>query len=308
MLNILCLHDRFYHTVPMTPLEVGQSVSPSKPFHRVNTIYAHVHIAKTIGTTINADLAHRYERVCGHKGYSYDAYGHAARLQALANRLDDNRTSSTLTVTSDTEDTISKSDRRYNRGRVPPSVMAEIGFEDCDFVSLESVWESWVRDMPLREWRERNVHLEFHIPCRDPLQLMMSQCNRAVPKFDCFAEDLVKEVEKCAIATRRFSRKLIPAIHKEMTPALSSFRCFDPYPPAKYTDYMGTKLQEKLIPSKSIHRASNAPRNRDTECLWKMDTEFQERVRKILVEKYFYYSFCSQCMGSDDELQLDATK
>ena len=37
-------------------------------------IFAHCHISKTAGTTINALLAHSYERVCGNKGYSYDAH------------------------------------------------------------------------------------------------------------------------------------------------------------------------------------------------------------------------------------------
>ena len=41
---------------------------------RPNVIYGHVHIAKAGGTTLNGILANKFERVCGHKGYSYDAY------------------------------------------------------------------------------------------------------------------------------------------------------------------------------------------------------------------------------------------
>ena len=36
-------------------------------------IYGHVHMAKTAGTEINGMLSMRYERICGTKGYSYDA-------------------------------------------------------------------------------------------------------------------------------------------------------------------------------------------------------------------------------------------
>lgn len=38
-----------------------------------NVLYGHVHIAKTAGTTLNGELAMHFERVCGQKGYSFDA-------------------------------------------------------------------------------------------------------------------------------------------------------------------------------------------------------------------------------------------
>lgn len=37
-------------------------------------LFGHVHMAKTGGTSLNGILANRFERVCGHKGSSYDAY------------------------------------------------------------------------------------------------------------------------------------------------------------------------------------------------------------------------------------------
>ena len=37
-------------------------------------VIGHVHMAKTSGTTLNGNLSMHFERVCGHKGYSYDAY------------------------------------------------------------------------------------------------------------------------------------------------------------------------------------------------------------------------------------------
>jgi hypothetical protein len=40
----------------------------------VAVVYGHVHLGKTAGTTINGELALHFERVCGNKGYSYDAY------------------------------------------------------------------------------------------------------------------------------------------------------------------------------------------------------------------------------------------
>jgi hypothetical protein len=37
-------------------------------------LYGHVHMAQTRGSDLNGALALNYERVCGHKGYSYDAF------------------------------------------------------------------------------------------------------------------------------------------------------------------------------------------------------------------------------------------
>jgi hypothetical protein len=68
-------------------IKIGQCDSVSKDFfHRrrqlralrdfghANKIFGHVHVAKTGGSSINVMLANKFERVCGHKGYSYDAY------------------------------------------------------------------------------------------------------------------------------------------------------------------------------------------------------------------------------------------
>ena len=68
-------------------IKIGQCDSVSKDFfHRrrqlralrdfghANKIFGHIHVAKTGGSSINVMLANKFERVCGHKGYSYDAY------------------------------------------------------------------------------------------------------------------------------------------------------------------------------------------------------------------------------------------
>ena len=43
-----------------------------KGWIRPSQIFGHIHRAKTAGTEINGELASRFERICGHKGYSYD--------------------------------------------------------------------------------------------------------------------------------------------------------------------------------------------------------------------------------------------
>ena len=46
---------------------------------RPDVVYGHVHMAKTAGTEINGELAMHFERVCGNKGYSYDAVNSQAQ-------------------------------------------------------------------------------------------------------------------------------------------------------------------------------------------------------------------------------------
>ena len=52
-----------------------------------NVVYGHIHIMKTGGTSLNGILATKYERICGHKGYSYDAILQNERVQSQGNKL-----------------------------------------------------------------------------------------------------------------------------------------------------------------------------------------------------------------------------
>ncbi len=80
-------------------------------------IFGHVHVAKTGGTSINGVAANKFERVCGHKGYSYDAYKDNVKAANIAAR--------------------GGTPMSGGRSRVMPATMVEIGFDDCDWVSHE---------------------------------------------------------------------------------------------------------------------------------------------------------------------------
>lgn len=93
--------------------EKASNNQQSSTFFYPDRLYGHVHMPKTAGTTLNGEMAARYERVCGHKGYSYDFYHTNNR---------------TTTANSFPRDGYSKLNPMYNRGRVPPWVMDEIGY------------------------------------------------------------------------------------------------------------------------------------------------------------------------------------
>jgi hypothetical protein len=50
--------------------------------------------------------------------------------------------------------------------------------------------------------------LELHIPCREPLSHLMSQCNHRHRTFNCEATRLTDAVRRCMIEQNRFSKTL----------------------------------------------------------------------------------------------------
>ena len=84
------------------------------------TVYGHVHIEKTSGTTLNGRMAARFDNVCGHKGYSLDF----VRAQEVAEKHIYNGMWRPYERTGDIVD---KAYPKFSRTRVPAQVMDEIG-------------------------------------------------------------------------------------------------------------------------------------------------------------------------------------
>jgi hypothetical protein len=125
----------------------------------------------------------------------------------------------------------------------------------------------------------------------------MSQCNFRRVTFDCeAANDVKSEIRRCLVAIGRF--------HKRLTKFSSNatLKCFNPIPVDPYLEYMGQFLQRKRIEATYFHRATNDKRQKDMECIfWKNNTQVADRVLELLLE-IDYYSFCQECMGSDNDL------
>lgn len=267
---------------------MGPRSSPTEGWVRPDKIFGLVHMAKTAGTEINGELANHFERVCGDKGYSYDAYQTNLRFREKAEE------EGGVLVTTLMNDSVSKlfpKGRVYNRGLPPHDWMKEIGFEDCDYVALEAQAVNWKR---FAGWG-----LELHVPCRDPLSHLMSNCNFRELEFVCDEDRIEQEVNKCL--NRWTAKRFDPLIFEIPN---TTVKCFDPIPIDPYIDYMGTILQRKRIESDYFHRASNKPRHKEQECLWNQSDDFKERVKQAMMKQYPYYEFCDKCMGSTDELPL----
>jgi hypothetical protein len=222
-------------------------------------------MAKTMGTTINGNLSMHYERICGHKGYSYDAYNTNEMVRSNG-----------------------FSRRGFSRGKVAPSVMKEIGYHDCDWISQENNWKTWL------EFQNWSIPLELHIPCRNPVDHLMSQCNHRQIQFDCnkSGNDMIKQIDGCTLFLERYHNRL-----NDTFPT----KCFNAKRITEYQEWIGERLQKKRIEADYVVRRTNKPRHKEEECIWNR-TDIQELVNTHLLKKYQYYSFCDQCIGSANDV------
>ncbi|KAL7571325.1 hypothetical protein ACA910_007644 [Epithemia clementina (nom. ined.)] len=261
--------------------------------------YLHIHMAKTAGSTVNGYLAAQYERVCGNKGYSYDFYRYNQRVhdQIHGNNKSGSGINMQLEQLGHANDTIRRAfGDIWNRGRVPQQFVDEIGYEDCDYISLEFPWQEWSKRF------DASDNIELHVPCRDPLVHLLSNCNHRHVNFNCQAPDLIQESARCFKYLDRFDVKLSHILRNDSTTNSSTyghsrFKCFDAIPVEPYLDYMGQRLQRKRKPAQYTHRSTNVKRDEKRECLLQPENKaLAERVGKLLVEHYDYFAWCQDCL------------
>ena len=169
--------------------------------------------------------------------------------------------------------------------------MDEIGYEDCDWISTERDAEFWLQ---FESWP---FPVELHLPCRDPVDHLRSQCNFRNIVFDC-EQAVERQVESCLIEMNRFSSELF---NYSSNIELKCYEFGRTFP--MYIQYMEKRLQRKLIEAEYVFVPTNKNRMKDQECIWS-DMKLQEAVRAYLVSKYDYYSFCNTCIGTAMELQV----
>ena len=212
------------------------------------------------GTTLNLNVSTHFELACGNKGYSFDA---AMRNRLLASAHPSNASGLTL-----------QEAKRYHALDESYEVMENRGWEDCDWISLEVEWSFWTRfgnhqlvPFHRRLHHQPEVPLELHIPCRDPVDHLMSMLNHVgTPQFDCNATDVCEEVE-----TRLWNWNLSP---ERFSMELQRFpnillKCFDwkaSYD-GRYMDYIGSKLLRKRKTTPFVEVSTNKPRSRGKECV-----------------------------------------
>lgn len=254
------------------------SASIKHTYEYPNVIYGHAHIAKTAGTTLNGNLSMHYERICGHKGYSFDAIETNERFKKSGHSL-----------LSYKGDSYSKLRTNFNRAKVPHSLMKEIGFQDCDWISHETTWEWWL------DFANSTIPLELHVPCRSPVDHLMSQCNFRLREFDCnkTGNALILEIKQCIL--------FIDYRYNKILNETFDTKCFDFAKTNDYMEWMGQRLQRRRIEDDFFFRRSNLNRRKDQECVWNRP-DVQKVIETHLLETYDYYKFCDKCLGSEQDL------
>eukprot|EP00588_Corethron_pennatum_P000169 CAMPEP_0194300166 /NCGR_PEP_ID=MMETSP0169-20130528/61110_1 /TAXON_ID=218684 /ORGANISM="Corethron pennatum, Strain L29A3" /LENGTH=346 /DNA_ID=CAMNT_0039050313 /DNA_START=312 /DNA_END=1349 /DNA_ORIENTATION=+ len=258
--------------------EISNHVTADGGWRPNDVLYGFVHIPKTAGTEVNGELAMRYERVCGNKGSSYDFYQANERFQKLdSTKLRNGNEIRDLL----TEYSARNNKRYYDRGKIPPNIITEVGYDDCDYVAVEQPAYFWPKNFG--SWYRP---LELHVPCRDPIDHLMSMCNYFNHPFKCidgnnWTNNIRNPVERCLDFSTRFSIK-------DMSNSNINLKCFNsPSKFSKYLDYMGERLQKKELFNKYIHRDTNKPREKENECIWK-NKKYQKKVKEYLLTESSY--------------------
>ena len=246
------------------------------------------------GTEINGELSVRFERICGHKGYSYDAYDHNNREDQW---VEDHPTDTLFEYNGD-EGSLTELREGYNRGRVQYSVMKEIGWADCDWCSMEQSFDQWYA-------AAKAVYpaaLELHVPCREPIGFLYSMCNYRCREIDCNASqsELLRQVDECLTYMNRFDDQAAYNWDPNVT-APVTLKCFDPIPIDPYIDYMATKLQPRRFVRSYVHRETNLPHDKKQECL-RYNEGLRATVTQYLTENVPIFRFCKGCVGTKDDL------
>uniref|UniRef100_A0A7S2EJK9 Uncharacterized protein n=1 Tax=Ditylum brightwellii TaxID=49249 RepID=A0A7S2EJK9_9STRA len=181
--------------------------------------------------------------------------------------------------------------------------MDEIGYEDCDYISHENSYQFWFRFDDFH-----GIPMELPLPCRDPVDHLMSQCNHRGLMLNCemTEERFIGSIKRCLlfltedetnifVFQKRFSMKLV-------NPEKRGLKCYHFKKQfTTYLDYISEKLQPKRIVSEYKKREVNAYRNITKECIWKRD-ELVKKAESYLLENVDYYKFCKRCLGSENDI------
>jgi hypothetical protein len=198
---------------------------------------------QTAGTSINGIAANKFERVCGHKGYSYDAFH-------------DNEKEAEIVATGGMVEP-------HDRSRVFVQTMEDIGYEDCDYVSNEINYEWWIHRFGDKHFHQ--TPMEMHVPCRDPIDHLMSQCNydggNAVKtQLACDAatdEEYFASVRKCFVfLNERYNHDLEKHFDVKCYDFKNQF--------SGYVDYLSERLEDRRYETQEyVRRETNDPRDKE---------------------------------------------
>jgi len=236
-------------------------------------VFFHVHLAKTAGSTVNRAVARRYYGVCGHKGYSFS--------QNL-------------------EDTVRKTtDARFQGfglDRVHPSRMESWGFHNCALISHEIGADALMKMVRLDTFQ--NVTKTGIIPCREPVDHLLSQCNMrhiSVTNLVSKNSSCPEIISKCELGWVRYDDSLLNVFDR-----IILFR-YDDFGPliARLDRTMPRRVIEL---AQAYNYMTSRPRNTAYEKLG-MSCPIST-LREHLMRSWSYYRLCDNVLGKASYIEL----
>ena len=126
------------HSSSLALAPKGGSSTQGEGWVRPPAVCGLVYDAKTAGTKINGELANHFKRVCGNKGYSYNALRTNKQYVTTIEKKDGRLNNARKGVKHIDGDSCGLLHKGADHGDVPIPLVEEIGFDDCDYVALEA--------------------------------------------------------------------------------------------------------------------------------------------------------------------------
>lgn len=227
-------------------------------------VFFHAHLAKTAGSTLNRAIARRYYGVCGIKGYSFSQI-----LNDAVRAMDDPKFPG------------------YGLDRVHPSRMSDWGFHNCALISHEIDHRS-MSELAQSDFFE-GVSKTLIIPCREPVDHFLSQCNHINSNFTALAsKNCTVAISSCALGWERYNDDMLDSFDSVL---LFKYDQFD-----ELFDRLDGSLPKRVVPLKDTqYYRTNKDRVRINEqmsenCSW-------EALKEGLTHSWSYYKLCDKHLG-----------
>ena len=88
---------------------------------------------------------------------------------------------------------------RQDRGRPYQYIMDDIGYESCDYICNEVKSKFWFDLITKMQFYQRNLTLEIYVPCREPIDHIMSIVHHFRRSFRCPSIKNKKRLNKFVI-------------------------------------------------------------------------------------------------------------
>ncbi len=247
----------------------------------IPAVIFHAHIAKTAGSTLNRFAARRYHATCGRKGMSFE--------QPFEYDFSQNGVFQEIHGTSD-----------------GIRLMQEWGLHNCGLISIEQPHFSWAEITNSEAFEAQKTAVM--IPCRDPIDHILSQCNFRNLSFTSIiegkggAEACANAMPQCQVAWVRYDHSMLATFDKVVL-----FK-YDDFPGVER--YLDDALPKRRLPLREGEHGEfgfiRTNRERDPEHERFTESCTEDMLRNALLKHWSYYRLCDTFLGDSTWQEYDS--